>query len=126
MLDLIDSSGWLEYFAEGSNADQLGKAIESSEGLIVPTVVLYEVFKRILHQSGQGEALSKYALMTEAVVVALDAQMAVEAARLSLATRLPMADSIILATANAYGATIWTEDRQFQDLDRVRYISRDA
>jgi len=126
VLDLIDSSGWLEYFAEGGNADQFARAIESSEGLIVPTVLLYEVFKHILHRSGQDEALSKYALMTEAVVVALDAQMAVEAARLSLATRLPIADSIILATANAYGATIWTQDRHFQGLERVRYIVRDA
>lgn len=124
MLDLIDSSGWLEYFAEGESAEWFGQAIASSGRLLVPTIVLYEVFKRILQQRGEAEALSKYALMTEAEVVPLTAPLAIEAARLSLATRLPMADSVILATAQAYAATIWTQDRHFAGLENVRYLPR--
>jgi toxin FitB len=124
VLDLVDSSAWLEYFADGGSASQFAVAIESSEGLLVPTIVLYEVFKRILAQWGEAEALSKYALMAEAEVVPLSAPLAIEAARLSLVTHLPMADSVILATARAYGATVWTQDQHFSGLESVRYIPR--
>src|SRR5438046_594079 len=113
-MNVVDSSGWLEYFANGKNASFFGPAIEDTGRLVVPTLSLFEVFKRILVQKGEPPALQAVALMHQGRVVELDATLALAAARLSVDARMPLADSVMLATANAFGATFWTQDADFQ------------
>jgi predicted nucleic acid-binding protein len=123
-MNVVDSSGWLEYFADGPNAGFFANAIENTEDLVVPTVSLYEVFKRVLQQRGDGEALQAVAVMRQGRVVELSEDLAVAAARLSLDRGLPMADSIILASAVAWAATLWTQDADFERVPGVRYIAK--
>ncbi len=120
-LHVVDSSGWLEYFADGPNADFFAAALEEPGGLVVPAVSLYEVFKRVLQQRSEDEALRAAAQMRQGRVVELDAALALSAARLSVEHRLPMADSMILATARQYDATLWTQDADFEGIEGVRY-----
>jgi len=123
-MNVVDSSGWLEYFGEGPNADFFAPAIEDVKGLVVPTLSLYEVFKRVLQQRGEGEALQAVAVMMEGRVVELTAEIALAAARLSVEMGLPMADSVMLATARAYQAELWTQDADFEGKAGVRYIAK--
>jgi predicted nucleic acid-binding protein len=123
-MNVVDSSGWLEYFADGPNADFFAPAIEKASDLIIPTLSLYEVFKRVLQQKGEGEALQAIAVMHQGAVVDLDAALALNAAKVSVELGLPMADSIMLATARKYGATLWTQDADFANIEGVRYIQR--
>jgi predicted nucleic acid-binding protein len=125
-VNVVDSSGWLEYFAAGPNADFFAPAIEATDELVQPTVGLYEVFKRVLQQRGEGDALQAIALMQQGTVVELTAPLALEAARTSVALGLPMADSIILATARTFEATLWTQDADFAAVEGVRYIVKDS
>ena len=125
-MNVVDSSGWLEYFADGPNADFFAEPIEDTRRLYVPSLSLYEVFKRVLQQCGEGEALQAVTVMLQGRVVELDTTLALSAARLSIELRLPMADSIVLATARAYGAILWTQDVDFKDLDGVRYAQWQA
>ena len=120
-MNVVDSSAWLEYFAAGPNASFFAPAIERTRDLIVPSVSLYEVFKRVLQQRSENDALQAVAVMQQGRVVDLDASIALSAARLSVDHRLPMADSVILATARAFGATLWTQDADFEDMPRVQY-----
>src|SRR5712691_10889165 len=101
----VDSSGWLEYFADGPNADFFAPAIENIPQLIVPAVSIYEVFKRTLHQRDEETALQVAALMAQGQVVELDQTLAIAAAKISHDLKFPMADSIIMATARAFSAT---------------------
>lgn len=103
-MNLVDSCGWLEYFAD---ADFFAAAIEDTSQLIVPSICLYEVFKRVLQQRGEHDALRAVALMQQASVIALDSRLALSAARLSTDYKLPTAGSLILATARMRNATIW-------------------
>ena len=123
-MNIVDSSGWLEYLADGPNAGFFAPAIEQVAELLVPTLNLYEVFKRVLQQQGEGAALQSVAVMVQGRVVELDADLALESARVSVERQLPMADSIMLATAAAYGATLWTQDRDFAGIAGVRYIEK--
>ena len=123
-MNVVDSSAWLEYFANGSNASFFAPAIERTEELLVPSLVLYEVFKRVLQQRGEGHALQVVAVMQQGAVIDLDAGLALVAARISLERKLPMADSIILATAQVYEATVWTQDADFKGLPGVQYRTR--
>lgn len=123
-MNVVDSSGWLEYVAGGPNAGFFAKAIETTRDLIVPTLSIYEVFKRILQQRGEGEALQVVAAMQQGRVVELSSTLALQAARLSLDLQLPMADSIMLATARAFDATFWTQDADFKDVRDVKYVAR--
>jgi toxin FitB len=120
-VNLVDSSAWLEYFADGSNAAYFAPIIEATEELLVPTVVLLDVFKRVLQQRGESPALEAAALLQQGELVPLDPPLALEAARLGVETKLPLADSIVRATARAFGATLWTQDADFQALPGVRY-----
>lgn len=120
-MNVVDSSGWLEYFADGPNADFFSWAIEATAELLVPTVSLYEVFKRVMQQRGEGDALQAVALMQQGQVIELSSPLALSAARLSLAHRLPMADSMMLASAKAHGATLWTQDSDFDGIPGVKY-----
>ncbi len=120
-MNVVDSSGWLEYFADGPNAPFFADAVEATGELIVPTISLYEVFKRVLQQRGENDALEAVALIMQGEVVTLDVTLALSAARLSSDLRLPMAGSIILATARSEGAILWTQDAHFNGLEGVRY-----
>ncbi len=122
-MNVVDSSGWLSYFADEANAEYFGPVLTQTDALVVPVVTVFEVVKVILRESGEDQALQALAAMQRATVVDLTAQLATAAARLSLRHSLPMADSIILATARAYDATIWTQDAHFSQLPRVEYIS---
>ncbi len=123
-MNVVDSSGWLEYFADGPNAGFFAGAIEATEELVVTTVSLYEVFKRVLGQRGEGAALRAIAAMQQGRVVELDTSAALAAARISLDLRMPMADSIMLATARANDAVLWTEDADFAEVSGVQYVQR--
>ncbi len=123
-MNVVDSSAWLEYFADGPNADMFATPIEDVDQLIVPTICLYEVFKSVLRQRGESDALSAVALMRQGHVVDLTERIALAAADLSLQTKLPMADSIILATARLNAAHIWTQDADFDGLEGVTFIAK--
>jgi len=120
-VNLVDSSAWLEYFAGGPNAGFFAPAIEAVGKLVVPTIVLLEVFKRVRQQRGVGDALQVTAVMQQGNVVDLDAPLAISAAELGLAHRLPLADSVILATARRERVVIWTQDADFEGLEGVRF-----
>ena len=121
-MNVVDSSAWLEYFADGSNAKRFSAAIENTDELIVPAICAFEVFNRVLQQRTEGEALKAIALMQQGQVVGLDLPLALSAAKLSAELRLPMADSIILATARSHQAILWTQDADFSGLAGVRYF----
>jgi predicted nucleic acid-binding protein len=123
-MNLVDSSGWLEYFADGTNADFFAPAIENTIDLVVPTLSLCEVFKKILQQSSESEALKAIAFMQQAHVVVLDATTALSAAKISVEMKLPMADSIILATSRAYDARLWTQDVDFFGIEGVEFVEK--
>lgn len=125
-MNVVDSSAWLEYLAGGPNADRFASAIEDVEALIVPAISIYEVFKRLSQQESDELALEAIAAMFQAPIADLDAATAIEAARLSLALRLPMADSMILATARKYGATLWTQDAHFEGLPDARFLPKSS
>ena len=121
-MNVVDSSGWLEFFADGPNASFFAPAIQRPSELLVPTVSIYEVFKRILQQKEETDALRAVAAMQQGSVLPLDEGLALSAARLSLEAKLPMADSIMLAAARTTGAVLWTQDKDFEDVEGVRYI----
>ncbi len=125
-MNIVDSSGWLEYFADGPNADFFVPAIENAEELLVPVISIYEVFKRVLQQRGENDALQAIAAMQQGAVIDLDTTLALSAAQLSDRLKLPMADSIMLATARAHQATLWTQDADFVDIEDVQFIAKQA
>ena len=120
-MNVVDSSAWLEYFANGTNADFFAKPIEQIEKLIVPSLTVYEVYKKVLIERDHDQAIQAIGGMLQGTVVDLDASIALSAAEISIENRLPMADSIILATARLHGATLWTQDADFQGLPEVKY-----
>ena len=123
-MNLVDSSGWLEYLAEGPNADFFAPAVEDTEQLLVSTINIYEVFKRVLQQCGEDAALHVVALMQQAGVLDVTAAISMDAAKLSTEMKLPMADSLILAAARAYDAVLWTQDGDFQGLPNVKFVKK--
>jgi predicted nucleic acid-binding protein len=123
-MNLVDSSAWLEYFADGPNADFFAGALEDTGNLIVPTICLLEVFKRVLQQRGETDALAVIPQMQQGRVIELDAELAVSAARLSFDLKLPLADSVILATARAHHAILWTQDADFKGFPDVKYRAK--
>lgn len=122
-MNVVDSSGWLAYFADTATADFFAPAVEAVPDLVVPAITLYEVFKRVLGERGEDDALRAVAQMSQGQIIDVDATLALNAARLSLIHRLPMADSLILATARRFDATLWTQDADFEELENVRYVS---
>jgi predicted nucleic acid-binding protein len=123
-VNVVDSSGWLEYFAGGPNANFFAKAIEATAELIVPSLSLHEVFKRVLQQRSEGDAFQAIAAMHQGRVVDLTAHLALAAARLSVDARLPMADSVMLATARSFDAILWTQDADFERVAGVRFVAK--
>ena len=123
-MNVVDSSGWLEYFAGGRHARTLEPALEDLESLIVPAVSVYEVFKVLLREAGEEPAIQGVAAMQRGRIIDLTVQRALDAATLSLRHSLPMADSIILAAAREHGATVWTLDKHFKSFPDVRYFAK--
>ncbi len=123
-MNLVDSSAWLEYFADGPNAKVFASAIEDLDHLLVPTLCLLEVFKRVLAQKGETEALEKVAQMHQGKIVDLDASIAINAAKIGFTLRMPLADSVILATARMHQAVLWTQDGDFEGIEGVKYFPK--
>jgi predicted nucleic acid-binding protein len=123
-VNVVDSSAWLEYFADGPNAGFFAPAIEATEELIVPSIALLEVFRRILMQRTESDALQAVAVMRMGKIVDLDSALALSAAEIGVTNKLPLADSIILATARRFDATVWTQDADFDGLPGVKYRAK--
>ena len=122
--NVVDSSGWLEYLADAANAEFFTPAIEDPEKLLVPSISILEVFRWVLRERGEDAALQAAALMQQGAVVDLDVSIATRAAKLGLEYKLPLADSVILATARAHDAVLWTQDADFASIEGVRYRPR--
>lgn len=123
-MNVVDSSGWLEYFADGANAAFFAPPIEDTHHLLVPVICIYEVFKRIMIQSGSSVAQTSIGDMIAGQVIDIDASLAMSAAQLSVEQKLPMADSLILAVTRAHHAVLWTQDEHFKDVAGVQYIEK--
>ena len=123
-MNIVDSSGWLSYFADEPNAKHFISPLNDTASLVVPTVTIYEVFKVVLRESSENEALQAAVAMRKGTVVDLTALLAIAASKLSLEHHLPMVDSIILATAKEFDATIWTQDSDFKNIDYVKYFPK--
>ncbi len=123
-MNIVDSSAWLEYFANTGHAKHFAKAVENSKYLLVPSIIIYEVFKKILCEKDENTGLRIVAHMKLGKMIDLDLEIALQAAKLSNEHKLPMADSIILATARKYNATLWTQDADFKQFDEVKYFSK--
>lgn len=120
-MNVVDSSAWLEYFADGPNASFFAPAIEGTRDLAVPSICVVEVFRRMMQQLGLDAALRAAAAMQQAAVIELDLGLAIDAGRFGVERKLPLADSIVLATAHALEATLWTQDSDFRDIEGVEY-----
>ncbi len=123
-MNVVDSSAWLEYLADGPNAGFFAPAIESSDELVVPSICLLEVFKRVYQQRSESEALQVAALMQQGQVIPLDSALALTAARLGIETKLALADCVVLATARQADALLWTQDADFQGLPGVKFRAK--
>jgi predicted nucleic acid-binding protein len=123
-MNVVDSSGWVEYFINGANAKFFAPPVQDLDNLLVPSICLYEVFKRLKLDIGEENALQAVGIMSHGRIVELDRKIAIDAAQLSLERKLAMADSIILSTAHEYDATLWTQDAHFKGMDGVKYIDK--
>ncbi len=123
-MNIVDSSGWLAYFADEPNAKHFLNPLKDAASLVVPTITVYEVFKVVLRESSENEAIQVAAAMQKGTVIDLTVQLAIAASKLSLENGLPMADSIILATAKAYDAILWTQDSDFKNMAGVKYFPK--
>ena len=123
-MNIVDSSGWLEFFADGANASFFAPVLGDATELLVPTISIYEVYKRVRQQRNRSDALAAIAVMQQGQVIDIDADIAVRAAELSVAEKLPMADSIMLACAKLHDAVLWTQDSDFRDISGVRFVDK--
>lgn len=123
-MNLVDSSGWLEYFEGGRNAREFSIPIRETKKLIVPTICIYEISKVILRESDEDHLLQALAAIQKGQVELLTPSLATAASKISLKYKLPMADSIIYATAKQFNATVWTQDVDFENLPDVNYIAK--
>jgi predicted nucleic acid-binding protein len=123
-VNLVDSSGWLAYFAGELNAGFFAAAIEDDEALLVPSVCLYEVFKVVLRERGEDAAFAAVAAMDRGEVIDLDSELAMEAAAVGLEENLAFADSVIYAVAKRREATLWTQDVHFRGKPGVRFRAK--
>ncbi len=123
-MNVVDSSGWLEYFSDGPRAASYRPVIKDEENLLIPTICLYEVFKITLARAGEDQALYIAGLMSFGKFIDLNREIALAAAQVSIKNKIPMADSIIFATAQANEAILWTQDEHFKGLPGVKFINR--
>ncbi|RJP57114.1 MAG: type II toxin-antitoxin system VapC family toxin [Melioribacteraceae bacterium] len=123
-MNLVDSSGWLEYLADSKNAKNFASAIENTDELIVSTINIYEIYKKVLLEKDENYALQVIALMQQAKVIEVSSSIAIAAAKFSFEQKIPMADSIIYITAKVNDAIVWTQDIDFKGLDGVKYFKK--
>jgi predicted nucleic acid-binding protein len=124
--NLVDTSGWLEYFTNGKNADFFAPAVEDIDNLIVSVINVYEIFKKVLAERGENEALETIAILSQGEIVDVDMNIAIQASQISLQYKIPMADSILLATAQKYKAILWTQDKHFENIESaIKFISKE-
>ncbi|PCJ36497.1 MAG: VapC toxin family PIN domain ribonuclease [Cellvibrionales bacterium] len=123
-MNVVDTSAWLEFFSGGGNAAAFSAPIKQTQDLIVPTICIYEISKVILRESDENHLIQVLAALHQGQIVALTPSLASAAAKISLANRLPMADSIIYATAKLHAATTWTQDKDFEMLSDVKYLPK--
>lgn len=123
-MNLVDSSGWLEYFADGKNADFFVSAIEDIENLIVSTINIYEVYKKVLREKDEESAIQAVALMQNGHIIDVDISISLTAAKLSYDLKIPMADSLILSSARLNNAVLWTQDSDFENISDVKYKNK--
>jgi len=123
-MNVVDSSCWLEYFADSAVGDAVAEPIEDIDSLVVPSITLYEVFKKLLGETDENRALVAVAHMKQGRVVELDADLAIYSAKIGKDNNLALADSIIYATSQKFDCTLWTQDRHFKDLKKVRYFEK--
>jgi predicted nucleic acid-binding protein len=125
-LILIDSYGWIEYFGEGPLADKYAAFVEKADekGTVTPTIVIYEVYRKIKSVKGEEKALEAYAQMSLTRIVDLTSSLCLEAADTSMEFNLGMADSIIVATGRAFNAEIVTSDEHLKKIEKVKFISK--
>lgn len=123
-MNVVDSSGWIEYFSNGKNGQFFLPIVQDINNLLVPVICVYEVFKRMVIKIGEDEAIEAIGIMSLGLTVDINQTIAISAAQISLDLKLAMADSLILATARAHNATLWTEDEHFKDIPGVQYIEK--
>jgi toxin FitB len=123
-MNLVDTSGWLEYLSDTKNADNFAKPIEDIKNLIVSPINIYEIFKKTLFEKDEINALQAVSILQQALVIPVDAMISINAAKLSYTKKLPLADSIILATAYSMNAVIWTQDIHFKNIPGVKYFKK--
>lgn len=123
-MNVVDSSAWLSYFAGDSNARLFAKPIEALDKLLVPSITITEVFKSVLRQRNEESALEVVAHMKQGTVVALDGELAINAAVFGIELKLPLADSVIYATAQRFDAVVWTQDADFKGLESVKFYPK--
>jgi len=123
-MNLVDSSGWLEYFTDGKNAKHFAPVIQDLENLVVSTINLYEIYKKIIQQRDENNAIQAIAIMQQVEILEVTAQIAIDGAKISIENEIPMADSLIIATARSVGAKIWTQDYDFKGLENVMFFKK--
>lgn len=123
-MNLVDSSGWLEFLVDGKNAKFFAPVIENTDELIVSVINIYEIYKKVLFEKDEGTAIQVAGLMQQAKVVDVTPSIAIQAAKFSHEFKIPLADSIIYATGRMNDSIIWTQDVDFKNLDGVKYIKK--
>ena len=121
---VVDSSGWIEFFVDGPNGKWFAQAIRDASELIIPSITVLEVYRYVLRERGRQDALQAAATMRQGRVVDLDDGLAIEAAELGASLKLPLADSVIYATALAAEAELWTQDADFEGLESVNFRAK--
>jgi predicted nucleic acid-binding protein len=122
-MNIVDSSLWIEYFLDNDIDASVINAVENSNELYVPSICLYEVHKIFLSLNDMIKANLAVDIMLNATVTGLNSRIAILASKLGKELKLPMADSIIYATAKIYNADIYTQDRHFEGLEHVHYFA---
>jgi len=123
-MNVVDSSCWLEYFAGSDVGEKVSPIIEDLDNLIVPSIMIYEVFKKLIIELDEDKGLFAIAHMKQGKVIDLDSNLAIYSAQIGRENKLAMADSIIYAVAQKYSAILWTQDKHFQNLGLVKYFEK--
>jgi len=123
-VNVVDSSCWLEFFSGSEIGDEIAPVIGDAERLVVPSITIYEVFKKLLIELDEDRALFAIAHMKQGVVIDLDADLAIVSARTGKELKLSLVESIIYAISRKYDAILWTQDKHFQSLEAVRYFEK--
>ncbi|MBV6421563.1 MAG: hypothetical protein DAHOPDDO_02838 [Ignavibacteriaceae bacterium] len=123
-MNLVDSSAWMEYFADGKNAKHFAPMIQDLKNLVESIINVSEVYKKISQHRDENSAIQAIAVMQQAEVLEITSQIAIEGSKISIQNKIPMADSLIIASARSVGAKIWTQDYNFKGIDNVLFFKK--